>query len=126
MRRAGTLTRRFRCATEAFGNRLSSIPHTDISGPVGRAPYSRKAMVDESTRGGVVKLRRTRKDMPAPPFTGSCPVRLHTGDGAFVGRCYYPTYGGRCPTHGNVAQWLGPDADLMDADDRKIDRLEES
>lgn len=54
------------------------------------------------------------------PFTGNCPVRQHTADGAYVGRCDYSTYGGRCHLHGDVSRWLGEDADLTDADDRKL------
>lgn len=95
--------------------------------PFGIVGYVGMSLVPAEVRpvgGGVVKLRRrASKDEPTPTFTGSCPVRLHTGDGAFVGRCYYATYGGRCCNHGDVAQWLVPNADLADADDRKIVRL---
>lgn len=55
-------------------------------------------------------------------FTGSCPVREHTFDGQFVGRCYHSTYDGVCHIHGDVSKWLVEDADLKDADDRKIER----
>lgn len=57
-----------------------------------------------------------------PMFTGNCPVRQHTGDGAYVGRCDHSTYGGRCHLHGDVTLWLVDGADLTDADDRKIPR----
>jgi hypothetical protein len=58
---------------------------------------------------------------PSVQFTGNCPVRQHTADGAFVGRCWHSTYDGYCPSHGKVSKWLGEDADLANADDRKID-----
>lgn len=71
-------------------------------------------------------MRSFRKGKPAllrkaaKPFTGSCPVREHTADGAYVGRCYFATYAGECPRHGDVARFLGEEADLADADDRKL------
>lgn len=36
------------------------------------------------------------------PLTGPCPIREHTGDGAYVGRCDYPTYADTCPRHGRL------------------------
>lgn len=56
-------------------------------------------------------------------FTGTCPVRQHTGDGDYVGRCYHSTYNGVCYLHGDVSQWLVDGADLASADDRLIPRL---
>lgn len=55
-------------------------------------------------------------------FTGTCPVRQHTADGHYVGRCYHSTYEGRCHLHGDVSVWLGDNADLTKADDRLITR----
>lgn len=67
--------------------------------------------------------RRGHSPTPQPPlFTGTCPVRQHTGDGHYVGRCYHSTYGGRCHVHGDVSRWLVDGADLTDADDRTIAR----
>lgn len=57
-----------------------------------------------------------------PPFTGTCPVRQHTGDGGYVGRCEHSTYAGHCHLHGDVSRWLLHGADLADADDRLIER----
>ncbi len=62
-------------------------------------------------------LRRRRRE---PEFTGNCPVRQHTADGAYVGRCEHSTYDGSCHLHGDVARFLSPDADLKDADDRRL------
>lgn len=62
-------------------------------------------------------LRRRRRE---PEFTGNCPVRQHTTDGAYVGRCWHSTYDGRCHLHGDVTRFLSPDADLRDADDRLL------
>lgn len=63
---------------------------------------------------------RLRRRKPIPVFTGNCPVRQHTADGAFVGRCDHSTYSGRCHLHGDVSRWLVADANLGDADDRRI------
>lgn len=46
-------------------------------------------------------------------FTGSCPIREHTGDGAFVGRCWHATYDGFCPRHGALE-------DYPNRDDREV------
>lgn len=46
-------------------------------------------------------------------FTGSCPIREHTGDGAYVGRCDFATYDGYCPRHGALE-------DYPDRDDREV------
>jgi hypothetical protein len=35
-------------------------------------------------------------------FTLFCPIREHTGDGAYVGLCHYATWDGFCPRHGAV------------------------
>lgn len=55
-----------------------------------------------------------RRAKPTFEMTGSCPVREHTGDGAYVGRCEHATYGGYCPRHGRLA-------DYPDNDDRAVD-----
>lgn len=44
--------------------------------------------------------------MPAPEFTGNCLVREFTGDGVYVGPCWYSTYDGECPRHGVVGRYL--------------------
>jgi hypothetical protein len=59
---------------------------------------------------------------PRPEFTGNCPVRQHTADGVYVGRCWHSTYDGRCHLHGDVSRWLAEGADLAEADDRLIER----
>lgn len=46
-------------------------------------------------------------------FTGSCPIREHTGDGHYVGRCEFATYDGYCPRHGALE-------DYPDNDDREV------
>jgi hypothetical protein len=46
-------------------------------------------------------------------LTGNCPIREHTGDGAYVGRCDFACYGGVCPRHGVVA-------DYPTRDDREV------
>lgn len=52
----------------------------------------------------------------APPktFTGSCPIREHTGDGHYVGPCEHATYDHICPRHGVLE-------DYPDNDDRAVD-----
>lgn len=72
-------------------------------------------------RSGEVKVGR-RADPEERVFTGTCPVRQHTGDGAYVGRCYHSTYDGICHLHGDVSHWLVEGADLKDADDRLTGR----
>jgi len=62
-------------------------------------------------------LGRRRRE---PEFTGNCPVRQHTGDAHYVGRCEYATYDGHCRVHGDVTRFLAPDADLTGADDRLL------
>lgn len=44
-----------------------------------------------------------RRDKPKPVFTGNCFVRCFTADGDPIGRCYYSTYDGVCPNHGDVS-----------------------
>lgn len=67
------------------------------------------------------KILNWFKRKPEPrPFTGTCPVRQHTADGAYVGRCWHSTYDSVCPLHGQVRYFLGDDADLTYADDRLI------
>jgi hypothetical protein len=70
----------------------------------------------------LIKIGRGLITKAKPAFTGSCPVRQHTGDGNYVGRCYHSTYNGRCHLHGDVSRFLGESPDLTDADDRLIDR----
>jgi hypothetical protein len=54
-------------------------------------------------------------------FTGNCPVRQRTGDGASVGRCWHSTYGGICPSHGNVSAYLtDPDTGRCTVDENDL------
>lgn len=55
----------------------------------------------------------------APTFTGSCPIREHTGDGHFVGRCEFPTYEGFCPRHGALEDYPNSDDREVRAQDRR-------
>lgn len=65
-------------------------------------------------------MSATPKEPFAFVFTGNCPVREHTWDGGYAGRCDHSTYESTCPRHGHVGGWLGPDADLSYADDRLL------
>lgn len=47
------------------------------------------------------------------PLTGLCPIREHTGDGSFVGRCEFATYANVCPRHGRLDMY-------PDRDDREV------
>lgn len=60
-------------------------------------------------RGTIAKLLRRRKPEPERVFTGNCMVRCFTMDGYPIGRCHHSTYGGVCPTHGDVGAWLPAD-----------------
>jgi hypothetical protein len=60
-----------------------------------------------------MRLWRTRQSRAPKAFTGTCPIREHTGDGAYVGRCDHATYDHACPRHGIVA-------DYPTRDDREV------
>ena len=70
-----------------------------------------------------------RKPAAEPVLAGNCPIREHTGDGAYIGRCdfaIYSKYGGSrapiviydeiCPRHGLLADY--PNLDDRDVDPR--------
>ena len=61
-----------------------------------------------------------KREVPNFALTGNCRVREHTGDGAYVGLCYFATYEGYCPRHGDVRAFVNEDADLTGADDRLL------
>lgn len=52
-------------------------------------------------------------------FTGSCPIREHTGDGAYVGRCEFATYDGFCPRHGALEDYPTNDDREVRVEDRR-------
>jgi hypothetical protein len=52
-------------------------------------------------------------------FTGSCPIREHTGDGHYVGRCDFATYDGYCPRHGAVEDYPYRDDREVRFEDRR-------
>lgn len=52
-------------------------------------------------------------------FTGSCPIREHTGGGAYVGRCEFATYGGFCPRHGALDDYPNRDDREVRVEDRR-------
>lgn len=56
---------------------------------------------------------RAKHEPHTPEFTGSCPIREHTGDGNYCGRCEFATYDMICPRHGHMD-------DYPDNDDRAI------
>lgn len=38
-------------------------------------------------------------------FVKNCPINEHSGDGQFVGRCWFYLYDGKtCPRHGDVSE----------------------
>lgn len=53
-------------------------------------------------------------------FTGSCPIREHTGDGAYVGRCEHATYDGYCPRHGALEDYPTNDDREVRVQDRRM------
>jgi hypothetical protein len=61
----------------------------------------------------------TRKPKPPRIFTGSCPIREHTGDGAYVGRCDFATYDGFCPRHGALKDYPTNDDREVRVQDRR-------
>lgn len=58
--------------------------------------------------------RRRNAVIERATFTGSCPIREHTGDGHYVGRCDFATHDGVCPRHGMLS-------DYPDNDDREVE-----
>lgn len=86
-------------------------------GPKGQGPKGQRPK-----KGPKEKLKENPPKGPKGPkeFTGTCPVRQHTADGDYVGRCYHSTYGGHCHLHGDVSRFLGEGADLHEADDMII------
>lgn len=51
--------------------------------------------------------------------TGNCPIREHTGDGAYVGRCCFACYDGVCPRHGVTADYPNNDDRDVRIEDRR-------
>lgn len=65
-----------------------------------------------------MRMRRSNRRLE-PKLTGSCPIREHTGDDIYVGRCDYATYDGYCPRHGAVEDYHNlDDRDVLPADRR--------
>lgn len=60
-----------------------------------------------------------REVKPPRVFTGSCPIREHTGDGAYVGRCDHATYDGYCPRHGALDDYPTNDDREVRVEDRR-------
>ena len=52
-------------------------------------------------------------------LTGNCPIREHTGDGAYVGRCDYACYDGVCPRHGVLEDYQHNDDREVRVEDRR-------
>jgi hypothetical protein len=49
--------------------------------------------------------QRKHRAKRAGTLTGNCPIREHTGDGAYVGRCDFACYDGVCPRHGRLGDY---------------------
>lgn len=67
-------------------------------------------------RDRIARRWRTRTRFYEPwvgERTGNCPIREHTGDEAYVGRCDFMTYDRICPRHGCLD-------DYPDNDDRAV------
>lgn len=52
-------------------------------------------------------------------LTGNCPIREHTGDGVYVGRCDFAVYDGFCPRHGALEDYPTFDDREVHPDDRR-------
>jgi len=66
-----------------------------------------------------MRLRRKPKEAPRR-FDGNCPIREHTGDGNYVGRCDHSVYDGICPRHGAVADYPNHDDRDIPVDARRF------
>jgi hypothetical protein len=79
-----------------------------------------RSEVQETRRGFVSRwLRGKQAEREAREFTGSCPIREHTGDGAYVGRCEFATYDGFCPRHGALEDYPTRDDREVRVEDRR-------
>jgi hypothetical protein len=57
-----------------------------------------------------LRLPRLRKPkIVKGEFTGNCPIREHTGDGHYVGRCDFAHYDNVCPRHGLITDYPNND-----------------
>lgn len=56
-------------------------------------------------------------------LTGNCPIREHTADGVYVGRCEAACYDGVCPRHGRLSDYLNNDDREIDPPARNFDAL---
>jgi hypothetical protein len=46
-----------------------------------------------------------RRRKVTPTLTGNCPIREHTADGAYVGRCDFALYDDICSRHGAIEDY---------------------
>jgi hypothetical protein len=53
-------------------------------------------------------------------LTGSCPIREHAGDGAYIGRCDFATHGFVCPRHGYLKDYPNNDDRDVAVADRRL------
>lgn len=53
-------------------------------------------------------------------LTGICPIREHTADGKYVGPCHSACYGGICPRHGRLSDYVNNDDREIDPPDRNF------
>jgi hypothetical protein len=51
-------------------------------------------------------------------FTGNCPIREHTADGHYVGRCDFAHYDNVCPRHGLITDYPNNDDRDVPVDQR--------
>jgi hypothetical protein len=64
-----------------------------------------------------------RQPRPTRKLTSNCPIREHTADGAYVGRCDFALYDDICPRHGFVSDYPNlDDRDVEVGDRRPSDR----
>lgn len=53
----------------------------------------------------------------------NCPIREHTGDGAYVGRCDFAVHDGYCPRHGALEDYPNDDDRDLPINRRRHDPL---
>lgn len=82
-------------------------------------PLTGKVVVGPPSREEATCLIAQREAQPSPVFTGLCPIREHTGDGAYVGRCEHATYDGFCPRHGAIDDYPTSDDREVRVEDRR-------
>lgn len=67
-----------------------------------------------------MRFGRKRRKPVVKRLDGNCPIREHTADGHYVGRCDFAVYDGVCPRHGIVSDYPTHDDREVRVEDRRM------